>query len=214
MGFLSLIKIMIVDDHPLIREALKQILSEKLKINHFIEVDNGTMIITKIKSESPNIVILDISLPGIDGLTALYEIKKEYPNLPVLILSIQPEEQYACRAFQLGASGCVNKTTAPEDIVDAVKVVLGGGKYISQNASNLLINELSLEKKELPHLTLSKREYEVLVLIASGKSSGEISKILNLSIKTVSTYRSRILEKMNLQNNSQLIRYAFENDLV
>lgn len=205
---------MIADDHPLIREALKQILSEKLNINNFIEVDKGNLILEKIRTDSPNLVILDISLPGMDGLTALYEIKKEYPHLPVIILSIQPEEQYACRAFQLGASGCVNKTTAPEEIIDAVKIVLKGGKYINQSVSDLLINEISRKKNEQPHKLLSKREYQVLVLIASGKSPGEISKILGLSIKTVSTYRSRILDKMNLKNNSQLIRYAFQHNLV
>lgn len=210
----ALLTLMIADDHPLIREALKQIISEKLSITHFIEVDDGSLILHEIRKKTPDVIILDISLPKMDGLTALHAIKKEFPYIPVLILSIQPEEQYACRAFQLGASGCVNKTTAPEEIIDALQMVLQGEKYINQTVSDILIQEISHNHDELPHMTLSKREYEVLVLIATGKTTTQISEILEISIKTVSTYRTRILEKLQMNNNSQLIRYAFQHKLV
>jgi two-component system, NarL family, invasion response regulator UvrY len=207
-------RILIVDDHPLVRKGLCQILREDISLSVLDELSNGNDVQSKVDQNSYDVIILDISLPGRDGLDVLKDLHYYHPRIPVIILSIQSECQYALRAMKLGASGCMNKAFAPEELVDAVRQVLSGGKYISPTVSQLLLDEYSGDSTEDPHKALSEREYQVMVMLAGGMTSGEISDKLNLSIKTVSTYRSRLLQKMNLKNNAQLTYYAVKNNLI
>ncbi|MCF7953629.1 MAG: response regulator transcription factor [Spirochaetales bacterium] len=207
-------KILIADDHPLIRKGLKQIMNDSEFIGTVYECSSGQDVLPMLREKWIDLVILDISLPGKDGLSVLKEIKDEFPLKPILMLSIQPEEQYATRAFRLGASGCLNKATAPEELLNALQMVMQGKRYINEEVSYIILDDLSSGKEELPHLRLSEREYQVMLLIAKGETVGEISRSLNLSVKTISTYRSRLLEKMHLENNAQITHYAFKNNLL
>ena len=207
-------RILIVDDHPLVRKGLCEILREDISISQLDEISNGNDVLPQADRTAYDIVILDISLPGKDGLEVLKDLHYYHPEIPVIILSIQSESQYALRALKMGASGCLNKASAPEELVDAVRQVLAGGRYLSPKVSQLLLEEYSNENAEEPHKALSEREYQVMLMLAGGMTSGEISEKLNLSIKTVSTYRSRLLQKMNLKNNSQLTYYAVKNNLL
>ncbi len=207
-------KILIVDDHPLVRKGLCEILREDISISHLDELDNGNDVLSLVDQTAYDIIILDISLPGRDGLDVLKDLHYYHPEIPVIILSIQSESQYALRALKMGASGCLNKASAPEELVNAVRQVLEGGRYLSSKVSQLLLEEYSNESADEPHKALSEREYQVMQLLAGGMTSGEISEKLNLSIKTVSTYRTRLLQKMNLKNNAQLTYYAVKNNLI
>jgi two-component system invasion response regulator UvrY len=178
------------------------------------EVDNGNDVMDIVRTHHLDIVILDISLPGKDGMIVLAELKEEFPHIPVLMLSIQPESQYAARAFRLGAAGCVNKAVAPEELVRAVRQIANGENYINDVTSSVLLDTLRRPDTSAPHRLLSEREHQVMLRIASGKTLTEIGNELCLSVKTVSTYRSRLLEKMNLQNNSQLTHYVYKNRLM
>ncbi len=207
-------KILIVDDHPLVRKGLCEILKESIPYRVLDELSDGDMVLESLSRENYDVVILDISLPGRDGLDILKDIKIQHPDTAVLILSIQPESQYALRALKMGASGCLNKASAPEELVDAVREVIRGNRYLTPKVSQLLLEEYQGDHSELPHKQLSEREYQVMMLLVSGLSSGEISDKLNLSIKTVSTYRTRLLQKMNLKNNAQLTYYAVKHNLI
>ncbi len=206
--------ILIADDHPLIRKGLKQILSDSVAIQHVYEASDGDSALQKLAECSIDVLILDISMPDKDGIEVLKDVKVLYPDLPVLMLSIQPETQYAIRAFRFGASGCLNKASAPEELVDAIVHVHRGGRYLSEEVSALLLQNLQQKQSDLPHEQLSEREFQVFIMLASGNSLAEISEKLFLSVKTVSTYRARLLAKMHMHNNVQLTNYALTYDLI
>ena len=207
-------KVLIVDDHAVVREGLKQILAEAPDTEVLSEAATGEEALEKVASEHYDVVILDISLPDTSGLEVLKQIKALRPQLAVLILTIHPEEQYAVRALQAGASGYMTKETAPDELAAAIRKVAQGGKYVSPTLAEKLAFGLGPKAKATPHETLSDREFQVLKMIASGKSIMAISEDLHLSKKTVSTYRRRILDKMGMETNAELIRYAIENGLV
>ena len=207
--------ILIADDHPLIRKGLMQILADSKYIRNVYEAGNSSEVFKKLGSEKVDVLILDISMPGIDGIEILKDVKIQYPDIAVLMLSIQPENQYAVRAFKYGASGCLNKASAPEELIAAIRKVQSGGRYLNDTVSEILLNNITSETgTELPHKQLSEREYQVMLQLAKGKTISEISEKLNLSIKTVSTYRTRLLSKMNLHTNSDLTYYAMKNNLI
>jgi two-component system, NarL family, invasion response regulator UvrY len=207
-----MIRILIADDHAIVRAGLKQLVAENPNMS-VVEAATGPEAMNLIREKSFDVVLLDISMPGRDGLEVLTDIKKEYPQLPVLILSMHPEEQYAIRALKAGASGYVTKDTAPEELVAAILKVVHGGKYITRSLAEQFISLLDSDAHP-PHTVLSDREYEIFRLIASGKTATEIARELSLSVKTISTYRSRILEKMHLKNNAQIIFYAAKNHIL
>ncbi len=209
-----MLKILIADDHPLIRRGLIQILKDSLPVHYIHEVEDGALVLNVLNNDTYNVLILDISLPNRDGMDILHDVKMHFPDLPVLMLSIQPEEQYALRALKLGASGCLNKAVAPENLVKAVKTVVSGKKYISDKISDLMLENLNRDIGENPHEGLSEREYQVLLSIGSGQTVTQISDKLNLSVKTVSTYRTRLLRKMGLSNSSELTSYVYKKGLI
>ena len=209
-----MLSILIADDHYLIRKGLRQLLEEKLPITRIDEAEDGNRTLELARARRYDVIVLDISMPGKEGLDLIRDLKDLDPSTHVLILSIQPEEQYALRAFRLGASGCLNKSGDPGELVEAVKTVVEGRRYLSPKAQDLLLEDVAGNGTELPHRRLSDREYQVFRLLASGKTIGEISELLSLSVKTVSTYRARVLEKMGLENNAQLTHYAFKHGLV
>ena len=207
--------ILIADDHPLIRKGLMQILADSKYIRNVYEAGNSTEVFRQLESEKVDVLILDISMPGKDGIEILKDVKIQYPDIAVLMLSIQPENQYAVRAFRYGASGCLNKASAPEELIAAIRKVQSGGRYLNDAVSEILLNNITSESSsDLPHRQLSEREYQVMLQLAKGKTISEISDKLNLSIKTVSTYRTRLLSKMNLHTNSDLTYYAMKNNLI
>jgi DNA-binding NarL/FixJ family response regulator len=209
-----MLKVLIVDDHPLIRKGLRQILVESVHIGMVEEASDGFQALEAARKRRFDVIVLDISLPGKDGMEVLRELKELVPDTPVLMLSIQPEEQYALRAFRLGASGCLNKSGAPDELLEAIRVVASRGTYVSPAASGALVSGIKRGDGQAPHLLLSEREHQVMLLIANGKTVGEVASSLNLSVKTVSTYRARILEKMTLANNAQLTQYAYRHKLI
>jgi len=209
-----MIRIIIADDHPIVRAGMKQIISEASDMMVADEASDGHTLLSKIKKENFDVVILDITMPHMDGLDVLKQLKIEKPKLPVIILSIHPEDQYALRVLKAGASAYVTKTSAPDELINAIRKVFRGGKYISPSIAEKLAFQLDANFEEMPHEALSDREYQVLCTLASGKTVTEIADELSLSAKTISTYRSRILEKMDMKNNAELIHYAVQNKLV
>ena len=207
-------RILIVDDHEVIRKGIIQILSSELPASVFLEAAHAVDALNLVWNEALNLVLLDVSLPGRGGMDLLKEIRSARPRLPVLVLSMHPEEQFATRALRAGASGYLNKGMLSETLVQAVRHVLAGGKYISAKTAELLTLELDQDASRAPHEQLSDRELDVLIRIATGEAVGEIAGELNLSVKTVSTYRTRILDKMGMKNNSELTRYAIRAGLV
>ena len=208
-----MIKIILVDDHSILREGLKEILSTQADFEVVGEAANQSQLLPLLNLEW-DLLILDIGLPGANGLEILKSIKKDYPQKQVLILSMYPEDQYALRALKAGASGYLVKECAGEELVTAIRKISMGEKYLRKENAEQLIFSLLKDDTEDPHQKLSDREFEVIQLIASGKTLSEIAEQLSLSVKTVSTYRSRILEKMNLKGNAELTRYAFEKKIV
>jgi len=206
--------IIITDDHPVVRNGVKQLLSNSFEIATIDEAQNGEELLHKLSKNKYDIVILDISLPGRNGLDILQDIKKINENQAVLILSAYPLEQYALRALKLGAKGYLTKAAISNEIKDAVLKIASGGKYISSELAEKIADSLNNNDNILPHEKLSIRELEVMIMISEGKSLKDIAGILNLSPKTVSTYRERILEKLRLDNTAQIIRYAIRNQLV
>jgi DNA-binding NarL/FixJ family response regulator len=209
-----MLRILIADDHTVVRKGLRQILLDEFPAAFIDEVPDAEELIKKVMTSKWDVVVSDLSMPGRSGLDALQQIKLSYPDLPVLILSIHPEEQYALRALKSGASGYLSKDTAPDELVKAVQKVLLGKKYISQAIAEKLANTFSSDSQLSPHETLSDREFDVMKLLANGKSVSEIAEMLLLSVTTVSTYRSRVMVKMNLRSNSDLTKYAIENNLL
>jgi two-component system, NarL family, invasion response regulator UvrY len=209
-----MIKILIADDHAVVREGVKYILSEIHDIKIAGEAGNGHEALEKIGKNDYDLILLDIAMPGRDGLEILKDIKVLKPKLPVMILSMFPEEQYALRALKSGASGYLTKDSIPDELIKAVRKVLNGGKYVSSSFSDKLLFSLDSDSDRPLHESLSDREYQVLRLIASGKTIKDIADEMSLSVKTVSTYRSRILEKMDMKNNAELTHYAIKHRLV
>lgn len=209
-----MIKILIADDHAIVREGLKQILSETSDIVAAGEASNGQEVLKKVWENNYDMVLLDISMPGRSGLDILKQLKKEKPRLHILVLSMHPEEQYAIRVLKGGASGYLTKESTPHELITAIRTVSKGRKYVSSSLAERLACYLEIKPEEPLNVeVLSDREYEVLRMIASGKTVKEIAEELSLSIKTISTYRTRILEKMGMKNNAQLIHYAIQNRL-
>ena len=209
-----MIKILIADDHAIVREGLKQILAETSDLVVAGEATNGHEVLEHIRRQDCDLALLDLAMPGRDGLETLKELKREKPKLPVLILSIYPEEQYAVRALKAGASGYLTKESAPEELIAAIRKVSQGGKYISASLAEKLAHHLETATEGPVHETLSDREYQVMLMIASGKTVKEIAAEMYLSIKTVSTYRARALHKMGMKNNSEFTYYAVKHGLV
>jgi two-component system invasion response regulator UvrY len=209
-----MLKILIADDHPVVRQGLKQIIAETADIVVSGEAVDGLEAINKVRAGDYDVVLLDISMPVKNGIDVLAQLKYERPKLPVLMLSMHPEEQYAVQALRAGASGYLTKDSAPEELVGAIRKVSTGGKYVGASLAEKLASIVQKGCPELPHQTLSERELDVMRLIASGKTVSEIARELSLSVKTISTYRSRILKKMQMKNNAQLTRYAINNRLI
>ena len=210
-----MINILLVDDHTIVRDGLKRIISESIGMEVIAEAENGQIALDIIyENSSINFVVLDISMPGRSGLDVLKDIKNYNPELSVLMLSMHAQDQYAIRTLKAGASGYLTKESASELLVEAIQKIHQGGRFISNELAELLALSLNDKKVDFPHDQLSDREYQVMILIASGKTIVEISKELVLSDKTISTYRARILEKMNLRTNSEITHYAFLNKLV
>jgi two-component system invasion response regulator UvrY len=209
-----MIKILIADDHPVVRKGLREIIEETSDMEVADEASNGQEVLAKVFKKDFDVVLLDISMPGRSGLDILKELKSQLPKLAVLVLSIHPEEQYAVQVLKVGASGYLTKKSAPDELVTALRKVSAGGKYVSASLAEKLASALEKGIEKPPHETLSAREYEVMRKIASGKTVTEIARELFLSPKTISTYRTRILEKMGIKNNAELIRYAIKNRLV
>ena len=209
-----MIRVLVADDHAILRKGIKQILAEIPGVEAVDEAANGQEALSKVAKERYDLVLLDIAMPGRSGLDILKQLKTEKPNLPVLILSMHPEEQYAVRALKAGASGYLTKESAPDELITAVQKILQGGKYVTESLAEWFVSELGKPANKPPHHTLSDREYEIMCMIAAGKSLTEIGEELALSVKTVSTYRSRVLSKMNMKSNADLTRYALENSLL
>ncbi|MGY8761989.1 MAG: response regulator [Nitrospinaceae bacterium] len=209
----KIIKIIIADDHPLFRRGLKHALEETPDIEVIGEASNGDSLLSMIKSDNLDMVLLDISMPGKSGLDLLKQLKSEYSKLPILILSVYPEEQYAVRFIKAGASGYLTKESAAEKLAEAIRKIAAGGKYASTAIIEKLAFDFSDSDKPL-HETLSDREYQVFGMISIGKSLTEIGVDLSLSVKTISTHRTRILEKMKMKKNAELIHYAITRNLL
>lgn len=209
-----MLKILIADDHTVVRKGLKQILLEEFLSAEIDEAGDAEELLGKVMKKEWDIVISDISMPGRSGLEVLQQIKQHYPKLPVLILSIHPEDQYAVRVLKAGASGYLNKDSATDELVKAVRQVLLGKKYITTSIAERLASLLDRDPDKLPHEILSDREFEVLKLLAAGSPVSEIAEKLSLSVTTVSTYRARILTKMSLKSNADLTLYAIKNKLM
>jgi len=209
-----MIRVLIADDHTIVREGLKQIMSDTGDMTVTAEAATGQEALDMLLREDCDVAVLDIAMPGKNGLEVLKEIRHQKPKLPVLILSMYPEDQYAVRVLKAGADGYLTKESAPQDLITAVRRLYAGKKYISPMLAERLALTLESDSTRPPHELLSDREYQVLCRIASGKTVKEIADELALSVKTISTYRTRILEKMSMKNNAELTYYAIHNSLV
>ncbi|KAB2319110.1 response regulator transcription factor [Betaproteobacteria bacterium SCN1] len=207
-------RILIVDDHAIVREGLKQILADTDDIVVGGEAENSSKALQMARKSPWDMVLMDISMPDRNGLETLELLKKEHPGIKVLMLSMHRETLYAVRALKSGAAGYLNKQSAPDQLVDAIRLVASGKKYISPEVAQELASTVSGEREALPHETLSNREYQTLCLIASGLPVSAIAEQLKLSVKTISMYRSRLLQKMQLKNNAELTHYAIRHKLV
>jgi len=209
-----MIRVLIADDHAILRRGLKQILAETADMTVAGEAENSQQALQLVREGEWDVVLLDISMPDRNGIDTLKLIKKERPKLAVLMLSMHPENQYAIRALRAGASGYLTKQSAPAQLVTAIRQVKEGRKYVSPTLAEQLAARLDDDAERPPHDALSNREYQTLTLLASGKTLSEVALDLKLSVKTVSVYRSRLLEKLQLKNNAELTHYAIKNGLV
>ncbi len=209
-----MLKILIADDHSIVRAGLKQVLADTPDMTVTDEAGGAEEAIRKALDGDFDVVVLDISMPGRGGLEVLKQIKSQKPKLPVLVLSMHPEDQYALRVLKAGAAGYVTKESVTEELIDAIRKVSKGMKYVSAHLAQEIAFALDLDTERPIQETLSDREFQVLCMIASGKTAREIAEELSLSVKTVSTYRSRILEKMRMKSNAELTNYAIKNNLV
>ena len=208
------IRVLIADDHAILRRGLKEILMRELDNVIWGEAENGQQVLDQVQSHDWDLLILDITMPGRGGLDVLKNLRTLRPKLPVLVLSMHPEDQYGKRVLKAGASGYMNKESAPEELIEAVRKLLGGGRYVSPALAETLASDLSQDAGRPAHETLSDREFEVLRKLASGKTVSQIAEDLHLSVPTVSTYRARILEKMGMSTTAELMHYALSNHLV
>ena len=208
------LRVIVIDDHAIVRRGIVEILTERADLTVVSEAaDYGQLRAQMRQHGEVDLLVMDLSLPGKDGIEILKALHGEYPRLRVLIVSMYPEEQYAVRAFKAGASGYLNKASAPEKLLEAVEQIANGHKYVTPAIAQALIEQLAAPDEGLPHEKLSDREFQVLKLIASGHRLSDIADTLSLSPKTVSVYRARILEKMNMGNNSELVHYAVKHGL-
>ena len=209
-----MIRVLIADDHAVVRRGLKQIVIEEFDAAEVGEAKDASEVLELARKQDWDVVVLDITMPHKSGLQVLKELKHEHPRLPVLVLSIYPEDQYAVRVLKSGAAGYMTKESAPDQLVSAIRKVINGRKYVSPTLAEKLAYDLEREDKKPSHETLSNREYEVMRMIAAGKMVSEIARDLSLSVKTISTYRGRILDKMQMKSNAELMRYAIRNNLM
>jgi DNA-binding NarL/FixJ family response regulator len=209
-----MIRLLIADDHPIVREGLKRIVAECRDMRVVSEAVNGDEALTKSQSTEVDVLLLDVSMPGPGFLDVMRSLRAEVPELRILVLSVHPEDHYAVRALRAGAAGYLTKDHSPEELANAIRRVYGGGKYVTPSLAERLASELGPDAEKPPHETLSDREHQVFCMLGSGKSVNEIASELSLSPKTVSTYRTRLLQKMKFKNNTELIRYAVQNGLV
>lgn len=209
-----MIKVCLVDDHTIVRKGLKQILEQNKDIEVSGEADSASGMFKILKTEHFDVIILDISLPGRSGIDALKQLREMDHEIPVLILSMHPPDQYALRVMKAGASGYLTKESAPDELISAVKKIARGKRYINNELAEELANYVNGKTTRDPHSKLTDREFEVMKSIAKGKSLTHIAQELSLSVKTISTYRRRVLNKLNLKNNSELIRYGMDHNLV
>ncbi len=209
----GIINIIVADDHALMRAGLKRIIKDETDMRVSAEAKSGDELQELLKSHGAEFIILDLTMPG-GGIELIKFIKKNYRDIKILVLSMHPEERFAVRAFKAGASGYMTKESAPDLLVSAIRRIVAGGKYVSGSLAEQLAEGANEDKTQLPHTSLSDREFQIFIMIASGKKVSEIAKDLSLSIHTVNTYRSRILEKMNIKSNVQMTHYAMENGLI
>jgi len=208
------IKVLVADDHEIVRQGLKTIISEHSDLSIAGEAENGNQVLKILKKTKIDVVLLDFDMPEKNGLDTLIELKALYPKLPVMILSIFPEDHYGTRFLKAGASGYLQKSSATDQLIDAIRKVFNGGKYISSALTDRLVTNLNRDHERPLHESLTDREFQVFCLLATGKKLKEIADELCLSINTISTYRSRILQKMDMSSNADVIRYAIKNKLV
>jgi two-component system, NarL family, invasion response regulator UvrY len=207
-------KILLTDDHAVVRQGLKLILADHFKRAVFGEARSAQEALDRLEKAKWDVVVLDINMPGRGGLEVLREIKRLQPKLPVLILSMNPEDQFAVRMLKTGAAGYLTKESAGSELVGAIEKVVGGGRYISASLAERMASYLDMDIQKAPHERLSNREFLILRMIASGKTVSQIARELSLSVKTISTYRARLLEKMDMKNNAELTHYAVQRHLV
>ncbi len=210
----SMFKILIADDHAVVRRGLRQIINDEPDFEVVGEATNGQEALEMIEKNNCDVLVLDITMPGKNGLLVLQEAKAKRPHLPVLILSMHPEDQFAMRALKLGASGYLTKESAPEELVGALRKVISGVKYISATLADQLVAEIGAPEPRPTPERLSEREFQVLRQIAQGRTIGQIAENMTLSVKTISTYRTRLLLKMKMKTNAELVRYAVQHGLV
>jgi two-component system, NarL family, invasion response regulator UvrY len=206
--------ILITDDHAVVRRGLREILADSLEGATFSEAGNADDALRLLARQATHVLVLDINMPGRSGLDLLKDVKRMYPRLPVIVLSVQSEDQYAVRCLRAGASAYINKDSAPEELAQAARKVLGGGRYVGANLAEKLVTILDDDADRPRHTLLSDRELEVMLMIASGISLTEIGNRLHVSAKTVSTYRARVMEKMQTRSNAELTRYAVSRKLI
>lgn len=209
-----MIKIIITDDHPIVRKGLREILADTKDIFSVDEAGNGWEVLDMVEKKDYDVVVLDISMPGLSGLDVLKQLKKKKSSIPILVLSRHPEEQYAVRVLKAGADGYLTKESAPKELALAIQKVARGGKYISASLADQLAAYVQEDSDKRPHEKLSDREFQVMSRLAAGKTVGEIAREMALSVNTISTYRLRILEKMKMTNNAQIMYYALNEKLI
>ncbi len=209
-----MIKILIADDHVLIREGFKRLIDSEIGMSVIGEATNGFEALDFVRNNDCDIAVLDISMPGKNGLELIKELKKFKPGLKTLILTMHPEDRFAIRALKAGASGYLTKLSAPKALISAIHKIAGGGRYVSESLVEKLVQNIDQSSRDAEHEALSDREFEVFCLIAAGKSIAEIAGELNLSQSTVNTYRTRIMDKMNLRTNAEIIHYALRNNIL
>jgi DNA-binding NarL/FixJ family response regulator len=209
-----MIRVLVADDHAIVRKGLGQIISETSDLEVADEAANGAEVISLVIDGQYDAVVLDINMPGMDGLDALKQLQSIKPDVPVLVLSMHAEDEYALRVLKAGASGYLNKESAPEELVAAIRKISSGGKYMSSEVAESLLSYLNAGGNGPLHANLSDREFQVLCLLSSGKTVSQIAEQLSLSVKTISTYRARLLDKMQMKNNAELTHYAIKNNLV
>lgn len=207
-------RILVADDHAVVRKGLVQIISDTLDLKVTAEAANGLEVLDLVRQQPIDVVLLDLHMPDQSGLDTLKQLKAEHPKLPVLVLSMYGEEQYGVRVLRAGASGYLTKESAPDQLVKAIRKVAGGGKYVTTTVADRLLELIDTDTDQPLHATLSDREFQVMRLLASGESVSAIAEKLALSVKTVSTYRARVLEKMSMKSNAELAHYALKHELI